>query len=52
MTKKEKKEYQELRDKLKDELKFPKELNALDLVAVTLRCQQVFDELTEKSVSN
>ena len=52
MTRKEKKEYIELKERLKNELKFPKELNALDLVAVTLRCQQVFDELTEKSVSN
>lgn len=52
MTNEEKKEYQELRDKLKDELKFPKELNALNLVAVTLRFQQAVDELTEKSASN
>lgn len=51
MTKKERKDFLEVRDQLKEELQFPKELNALDLVAVTLKVQQRFLELAEKEAA-
>lgn len=51
MAKEERERYEKISNQLKEELQLPKELNALDLVAATLKVQQRFLELAEKEAA-
>lgn len=47
MTKKDKKKIDHIKEKLMNDIKFPQELNALELVAVTLKVQQKYEEMSK-----